>query len=101
MSDRARDRRVVRRALGAGAVTWVAVGAAFALALADAGGRAGVVSLLLGLMTGGVVASAWLLTALVLDALAGHHASPARLAWTFGVTAVTLVAPVLLFSAGG
>jgi Na+/melibiose symporter-like transporter len=97
-----RDRTTLRRALAAGAIACVVVGLPlFAAAVPRGGGRAGLVALLLGLTVGGIVASLWLLLAALLDLLAGHTPSDARLLWTLGVVLAAAASPVLLLAAGG
>ncbi|CAN5137042.1 hypothetical protein BH20ACT9_BH20ACT9_19680 [soil metagenome] len=86
-----RERRVVRRALTAGAATWLAVTATL-LALGDGG----LGPLLAGGPPATVVASLWLLLAVVLDVAAGLPVSRRRVAWTVGMVAATLLLPAVL-----
>lgn len=98
-----RDRTTVRRALLAGTVAWGVVSLPLLVAVAVRGGsgQVGLAVVLLGLTVAGLVASAWLLLAVLLDLLAGEPPSAARLLITAGVVLLTGVAPVLFLAAGG
>lgn len=99
----ARDRTTLRRAFVAAAISAAAVALPVLLAVALGGGsgRAGVAAVLLGLTVGGLVASGWLLLAVLLDLLAGDPPGTARLLLTLGVLLASAFAPVLLLAAGG
>ncbi len=99
----ARDRTTLRRGLLAGGIAWagVAVPRVVAAALGGAGGRTGLAAVLLGLCCGGLVASGWLLLAVLLDTLAGEPPGARRLRWTAAVVALTACSPVLFLAAGG
>ena len=98
-----RDRTTLRRALVAGAVCAAAVGLPLlvAVVIGDGSGRAGLVAVLLGLTIGGLVASGWLLLAVLLDLLAGEPPSGTRLLLTLLVLLASAFAPLLLLAAGG
>jgi hypothetical protein len=101
--QRARDALVVRRALRAGGLTWLVIGGLLLASVLNAGGggQAGMAALLLGLVFAGVVTSAWLLLATVLDLLADDPPSRRRILFTAGVTLFTLLSPVLVAGARG
>ncbi|MBW3601079.1 MAG: hypothetical protein KY434_00045 [Actinobacteria bacterium] len=90
-----RERRVIRRALTAGAATWLAVTATL-VALGDAG----IGPLLAGGPPATVVASVWLLLAAVLDVAAGLPVGRRRVAWTVGMVVATLLLPPVLGAVG-
>lgn len=103
MSGSERDRTTVRRALLAGALTSTVIGLPL-LVSAVVGGQGGAVALatvLLGLTLGGLVASAWLLLAGILDVMAGERPGLRRMVWTAALVGVTLVSPLLLVAARG
>jgi hypothetical protein len=98
-----RDRRIVRRALVAGAATWAVLSVLLLAAtlVAGLGGREGLTVVLLALCFGGAVASGWLILALFLDVLADQRATRRRLAWTAGVVLFTMASPMLVLGAQG
>jgi hypothetical protein len=91
------DRRVVRRALRAGAV----VGAGLALlavggnALLGGDGRAAAVWITSCLVVGLLVAAGWLVLAALLDMASGSLPGGRRIAWTAGVVAAAFISPVI------
>lgn len=96
-----RDRVTVRRGLVAGGVTWALAGGGLVAGMAPAGGQASAAGLLLGLVLGGIVASAWLLLALAIDLWTRQPIGRRRWIWTVAVTLATAVAPVLPVAALG
>ncbi len=96
-----RERTTVRRALGAGAVVALAVGAPLAVAVLVGGGTGAALLAvsLLALTAGGVVATGWLLLAAGLDLRSGAGVGRRRAAWTVGVATSTFVAQVLAAAA--
>jgi hypothetical protein len=91
------DRRVVRRALRAGAAAGAALAVAALAANAAFGGdgAAALVWALSALVVGLLVAAGWLVLAALLDLVAGVLPGRRRLAWTAGLFAAAFVAPVL------
>ncbi|PSO52416.1 MAG: hypothetical protein BRC31_04835 [Actinobacteria bacterium QS_5_72_10] len=90
-----RERVTVRRALIAGAVAWALLGVPLSVGMAPSQGPASPAGALLGLVFGGVVASAWLLTALTIDLWTRQPLGRRRLVWTAAVTLATMLSPVL------
>jgi hypothetical protein len=98
MSNPARDRETVRRALWAGAVAWLVTAAGFGVssALRRRGmeGETAVLIAAVALVVGGLAATLWLMLANVLDLFAGAPAGLRRWLWTAGILFVTaLVVP--------
>ena len=85
------ERRIVRRALTAGAAAWLAVTGTL-LGLGDGG----VGPVLAGGPPATVVASLWLLLAAALDIAAGLPVSRRRVVWTVGMAVTTLLLPAVL-----
>lgn len=100
-SPRERDRVTVRRALLAGGAAWALVGGPLIVGLAPAGGDASAAGMLLGLVVGGIVASGWLLLAAAIDLRTDQPIGRRRVAWTVGVTALAVIAPVMVAGVGG
>lgn len=98
---RERERVTVRRALIAGLITWALIGGSLAVSLAGAGGQASAAGMLLGLVFAGIVASAWLLTAMAIDLLTHKSISRRRTLWTVAVALFTLISPTFVLGAGG
>jgi hypothetical protein len=86
-----RERRVVRRALTAGAAAWLAVTATL-LALGDGG----VGPVLAGGPPATIVASLWLLLAAAVDIVAGLPVGRRRVVWTVGMALATVLLPAVL-----
>lgn len=101
--DRARDARIVRRALWAGLATWAALAAGLILALrvVGLGGRAGLVVVMLALCLGSAVSSLWLLLAFLLDMFAGERVGRQRQIWTAAVVIFTMASPMFVLSVQG
>lgn len=102
-SPQSRDAAALRRGLLAGGIAWL-VGGGLLLGLtiaAGGGGRAGVRVVMLGLVLGLVVASGWLLLALVVDVLGDQVPGWRRLAVTAAVVVVTFLSPVFVVGAQG
>lgn len=98
------ERVTVRRALIAGGATWALLGGGLMVGMASAGTGGRVAGMLLGLVCGGMVASAWLLIALCIDLWTRQPLGRRRVVWTVGVTLATMISPVLpvtALSAGG
>lgn len=93
MTNPARDRETVRRALLAGAAVWTLTAAGLGLSSAlSRGGIGAETALLLGAVAavvGGLAATMWLMLANVLDLFAGHPAGLRRWLWTAGVLLVS------------
>lgn len=96
-----RERRTVRRALVAGGATWLGLGLLLGLRLAPGGGEARLVGVLLAMIVAGLVASGWLLLALLLDLVTDQPIGRGRLAWTAALVVFTIASPMLLLGAGG
>ncbi|MGH8910508.1 MAG: hypothetical protein ACRD0K_29450 [Egibacteraceae bacterium] len=96
-----RDRRIVRRALLAGLLVWVALAALLvgATVRAGLGGRQGAMAAFLALCFGSATSSLWLLLALVLDAFASQPISRRRQLWTAATVLFTMISPVLVLGA--
>lgn len=96
-----RDRTTVRRALRAGVVVWVLTGVPLVAVVAGAegDGAAGLVAVMMGLVVGSVVASAWLMLAAALDLLAHERPGRRRVLWTVGVVVFTFASPLLVVAA--
>jgi hypothetical protein len=101
--DAGRDRRVVRRGLLAGGVVWAVLGVALAVSqtAAGGGGRGVLAGILLGLVLGLIVASGWLLLALLVDIIAGQVPTRRRVATSVAVLGAAMLSPLLLLAAGG
>jgi hypothetical protein len=94
-----RDRRIVRRALLAGAVATALTAAPLAAGLRGRGPAAVAAALWIGLAVGGVTAAGWLLLALGLDVLGRVRPTRRRLVWTALVSGAALVLPLLALTA--
>lgn len=96
-----RERTTVRRGLVAGALVGVVTGSPLVVTVVRAGGdgATGLVAVMMGLVAGAVVASAWLVLAAVLDLLAGEPPGRRRALWTVGVVVFTLASPMLIVAA--
>lgn len=97
------DRRVVRRALLAGALVWTFVAGVLLAGVIGSGGpgRHGLVVVLLGLTLGTLVAAGWLLLSIILDLLAGTAPGRHRVRWAASLFAVAVVCPMLVLGAAG
>ena len=97
------DRRVVRRAVVAGASTWLGVGGVLlaGVLLGRGRGREGLVVVLLALVLGALVTAGWLLLSIILDLVAGATPGRRRVAWAAGAFAFAFVAPMLVLGAAG
>lgn len=100
-SRSARDTTTVRRALSAGALVWLGLGAALVAAVvrAGGGGGAGLVAVMAALVGGALVASAWLLLSATLDLIAEQPPGPWRVRWTVAVVLFTFASPLLVMGA--
>lgn len=103
MTDLDRDRRIVRRALAAGAIVWAVLGGVLvAPALgAGLGGQEAAAMVFLALCFGLATSSIWLLLALALDAYVGARIGRRRLVWTAGMVVCTMISPMLVLGAQG
>lgn len=99
--QRAADRRVVRRAVAAGAtVTVLSAIAAVAGVLAVGGsGALGLAGVLGAVTIGSLVTSAWLLLSVLFDLLAGDAPGGLRVRWTIGAVVFAFMAPILVLGA--
>jgi hypothetical protein len=100
MSTTGEPDRVLRRALIAGAVTWMTVGGALGIGLAGGGGAASAAGVSAGLVAGAFVATGWLLLALGSDVVAGTRPPRRRAVWTFVALLLTALAALLALSIG-
>lgn len=91
----------MRRALLAGVALWVVGGAVLVAVVVRAGGdgAAGVVAVMVALVAGSLLASAWLLLAATLDLVAGEPPGRRRVLWTVGVLLFAFVSPLLVAGA--
>lgn len=94
---------MVRRAMIAGGITWAVLGLPLFTAVIVGGGdgRAGLATLLLALVFGGVIASAWLLVGTLLDLLAGEVPGRRRIVWMVLILGFTFISPLLVAGAEG
>ena len=90
-----RNRVTVRRAVRAGLIAG-GLGAAVMLALAVQGKVSGAAVPAAAIAGWGVVASAWLLLAALLDVLAGEPPNLRRVVWTVVATLIAMLAPFVL-----
>lgn len=90
--------RAVRRALVAGALTWVLSGGLLSLLVLKGagGGDATAAALMLGLVAGSIISSAWLLTMTAADLLGRKPVPRARLWWIAGITVLAMASPALV-----
>ena len=98
MTNPARDRETVRRALWAGAVVWLVAAAGLGVASVATRrtmpGETAALIVAVALVVGGLAATLWLMLANVLDLFAGSPAGLRRWLWTAGILLVTaLVVP--------
>ncbi len=92
-----RDRRTVRRALRAGAVTALVLSVLTAVgnALFGGDGYAAAVWITSAMVIGALVSAGWLVLAMILDLAAGVVPTRRRVLWTAAVFATAFIAPVL------
>ncbi|MGI9016677.1 MAG: hypothetical protein ACR2HR_06165 [Euzebya sp.] len=91
------DRRTVRRALRTGGIVALVMTVATGLANAAFGGDGITAGIWFtsSLVVGALVASGWLILALLLDLIAGVLPGRRRMWWTVGLFAVAFVSPIL------
>lgn len=94
-----RDRTTVRRALKAGGVVAVLVGAPLVVAAVVGAPALWLAAVFAGLTVGTLFAAAWLLLAGVLDVSAGVFPGRGRVAVTVVVTLLAMLTPFLLLAA--
>jgi hypothetical protein len=92
--------RVVRRALVAGAGTWLIVGGALGVGLAGGGGAASAAGVTVGLAAASLVTSGWLLLGLAADVLARARPPRRRLVWTAAAVLLSLLSVLLALAVG-
>lgn len=91
----------MRRALLAGVALWVGGSAVLVAVVVRAGGdgAAGVVAVMVALVAGSMLSSAWLLLAATLDLVAGEPPGRRRVLWTVGVLLFAFASPLLVAGA--
>jgi hypothetical protein len=100
MTNPARDRETVRRALRAGAVVWLVaalgLGVASIVTRGTMAGETAALIVAVGLVIGGLAATLWLMLANVLDLFAGAPPGLRRWLWTAGILLFTaMVVPTV------